>query len=275
MNMPVYLLNGKETTHRELYLWLASPERLDTVNEAVKIAGYLGNWIPVPMQLIQGAPLPYFLFPIAKNHDYEAHCGGIYLKITSPLFPEASCNTPYYLPVIGMCESAGDQVLQHELEHLADLLDLIEADPAYPGRALAHGLSSLRPDAGKDAILSCIDFEVARIEKIELKAAISEFRHGERSIPFQFLFWQLPYPCCTQEDYVETMMALYVEKREKAVVKKYPDFEPFIRASFRSAVDREFASLTAGQVPSEVFSARAKAFYTWVEANMPKFSRKE
>ena len=40
-------------------------------------------------------------------------------------------------------------------------------------------------------------------------------------------------------------------------------------------VDRELASLTAGQVPGEVFSARTKAFYTWVETNMPKFTRKE
>lgn len=41
MKMPVYLLDGKEITHRELYLWLARPERLDAVTSLFEeAAGY-------------------------------------------------------------------------------------------------------------------------------------------------------------------------------------------------------------------------------------------
>jgi hypothetical protein len=268
MKPPVYKLHGNKVTHRELYDWLAQPERVEAVNRAAAAAGYRQKLIPTPMVLSHAGPLPYFIFPIAKNTDHAAHCGGIYLDLGKHL-SEVRSAARYYLPVIGISPDADDSVLAHEIEHLTDLLDLIQEDPTYPVRALQCTLSTLPSDADTDTILRCLDFELFKLNKMERKAAATEYLQGCRSIPYHFLFWKLDFPCTTSEQYVETTMALYIGKLGDAIANKCPARRDFITQNIPQAIDRCFDSFEVGRPASETLNQRRQEFQTWVDAKLP------
>jgi hypothetical protein len=52
----------------------------------------------------------------------------------------------YYLPIIVLAQQIdtssgrGALILQHELQHLRDILDLVKRDPTYPQRVLKYAM---------------------------------------------------------------------------------------------------------------------------------------
>lgn len=220
-------------THREVYRWLLSPQQRDRLVRVLHEEHYVEKLCAEEVRFVEAEPEPYLSLTIRRGATFTAHSGGIYLDLAR--FPELEQAGWFYFPLVGLSDTKDAIARRHELQHLHDLLDLIERDPTYPDRSLrVHCNDEL------SGLEEQIDLEVFKVFTLEPPAFRLEYALGACTIEMPFLpGLTFPYRCDSADELVATWMTEYVRQLEQRFVQRFPGERARIREVMRRAVDRE------------------------------------
>ncbi|MEM7133821.1 MAG: hypothetical protein AAF702_46425 [Chloroflexota bacterium] len=158
--------------------------------------------------LVEGS-LPYLYCQIRTDEIFSAQMIGLFAEI-DPIIPDYP-KPYYYLPIVVYCEDYDERIksfidnkisLEHELQHVKDMLALIQQDPDYPERSYRYGMNSVIEV--EDLPIS-IDLEIGKLLYIEPTAMKMDFEKGEKSILYPFDEKgksAVRYDCDSVEEYV-------------------------------------------------------------------------
>jgi hypothetical protein len=149
--------------HREIYMAVLAPSTRHRLLATLEEEGILTLLKARALQVVDATPVPYVRLTITAGEDgIIAHCTGVWLDVRPLVEPPGQ--EDYYLPVLGVSETASPATIAHELLHLHDLPTLIERDPSYPERALKLGINSISEPS---EIEGSLDFELFKIFAME------------------------------------------------------------------------------------------------------------
>ncbi len=243
--------------HRERYLQLLSPALREPVLHAIREQGYFDLLKVQKARVVDAKPFAYILFDVEANPNFSARGGGLNLTLDG-LVDDPPVER-YYLPYIGMTPIAAADDLSHELEHLRQLLELIELEPNYPADSLQFGLENIQ-DA--ELIPRSVHFEVRKMFILEAPTFGRDFDIGTCTIDMPFFGNTLKYCCKTRHEFVSLWLASYLHSFRELYVKRFPDHAAQIDASFAEATD---------EYGAEQFGANASKS---IEASFSTMSRR-
>lgn len=239
--------------HREIYMALLASGVRNRLLTSLEEEGILTLLKARALWVVDAAPVPYVRLTITPGEDgILAHCTGVWLDVRPLLGPEGQ--EDYYLPMLGVSESASRATIAHELLHLHDLLTLIEHDPSYPERALKLSINSISEPS---EIAGSIDFELRKIFAMEPQAYRLEYEMGETWIETVHAGQGIRYHCASADELVTMHLASYVMKLESRYVNMFPGHEEAIRRATR---------LSTNHHGRDLFGSPAYDRIRWVNA---------
>lgn len=230
--------------HRAVYNKLLSSENERALLNLLKKDGLFS---PIHIRsVVRGDHTPpYVLITVDGKNGIPAQCMCIFIKVGKLVAEQGA--TRYYLPVIVVAQQIdtssgrGAAILEHELRHLHDILDLVEHDPTYPQRVLKYAMTNTTDVA---LLPESIDLEVFKIFYFEPQAFALDYANGETALEVAILgpikVW---IECHSREEFVQHRVANYVEGFENLFIERYPGKKERVRAEFERAVDTYGAAL--------------------------------
>lgn len=225
--------------HRAVYENLLSPENERALLELLKKDG-LFSPVHVHSVVRRDHTPPYVLMTVDGKNGIPAQCVCVFVKVGKLVAEQGA--TRYYLPVIvvaqqiDMSSRRGAAIVQHELQHLRDILDLVDRDPTYPQRVLKYAMNNTS-DVG--LLPESIELEVFKIFSFEPQAFALDYANGETALEVAILgpikVW---IECQSRDEFVQHRIANYVEGFENMFIERYPAQKERVRAEFERAVDK-------------------------------------
>lgn len=218
--------------HRERYLQLLSPPYREALIGAVHDHGYYTKLKASKVEVVEAEPLPYLRFQLESDGRFSALCGGLFLNLEG-VVPEPPPDR-YYFPYVGLTPLAEPGDLEHELEHLKDLLELLRVEPTYAQDAERLGITQVEPSLIEESAA----FEVRKVFMLEAPAFARAYDEGNQTIDVPLLpGLKLTYRCTSREEYVALWMATYLNGLKQRYVERFPELEPDIQRSLEAATD--------------------------------------
>ena len=220
--------------HRERYMQLLSSIHRSALLRAVREQGYCATLKAVTVEVVDAGPLPYLRFDIESDAGFTAVSGGLLLDLA-----EVVSDAPdgrYYLPYVALTPSAQPGDLEHELEHVLGLLELLAAEPTYADDVERLGMENLKDSRllGESAA-----FEVRKIFAFEAPIFGGDYDRGCRTIDVPLLPGLIvKYQCRSREEYVGLWMARYLKNLERRSLGRFPDCGGEIAGGIERATDR-------------------------------------
>ena len=225
--------------YRERYFQLLSPDFRDRVLEAIRAQGYLDVLKVQKARIVDAEPFAYVLLNVDADSTFVARGGGLCLSLDGLV--EDPPPERYYLPYIALTPKATKVDLEHELEHLHDLLELIRLEPSYPADAVQLGVENIEDPT---LIPRSVRFEVRKLFLLEASAFGREFDSGSCTIDVPFLLGKtFKYRCESRKEYVSLWMATYLQAFRGFYLQRFPEHAAPIDAILSEATDEFGASL--------------------------------
>jgi hypothetical protein len=243
--------------HRQRYYQLLSPEFRDRVLESIQAQGYFDVLKVQQARVVDADPFAYILFDVEADPTYVATGGGLCLSLDGLV--DDPPQERYYLPYIGLSPIATSDDLAHELEHLRDLLDLIQLEPSFPTDAERFGVENVKDPT---LIPRSVHFEVRKLFLLEAPVFGREFDSGTCTIDIPFLLGMtVKYRCESRNEFVSLWMATYLRAFREFYLKRFPEYTVQIDANLAKATD-EYGTVMFGADASRSIAS------TWDE--LPK-----
>lgn len=147
----------------------------------------------------------------------------------------------FYLPVVFVRRPKNPRlkvllekrnVKAHELEHLRDLVDYIDAHPSYIERAQKFCLDACTPEN----VAESIRFEVEKIFQKEAPVAAKDFRSGETSVSIAADGAAYEIKIDSLDRFVKYEVALYLGGLFERYLEKLPEHKPLIEELYKKEV---------------------------------------
>lgn len=220
------------------YLWLLHPDRRGDVLRAIRAAEYDRHFGALALDVVDGE-VPYVRFLVPENREFVACLDGLYLDLTGVAPDDWPC--PMYFPALSVTDPEQPRDVAHELQHLQDILALLDREPDYPDRARVLAIHNLED---MTLLAESIDFEVWKVFALEPAAHRLDFAGGLHAVELPVdLGRMFAYRCATEDEYIKLQMAGYVAMLLFAYLTRFPDYADVIGPSFIAAVDRHGGEL--------------------------------
>lgn len=233
--------------HTELYYRLVKEENLadlsPIVSEFLQSVGYE----VVTVEIRREEEFPYIYCQIVTEELFSAVMIGFFADISS-LIPEYK-EPHYYLPVVAFCEDYEEHIsrlidkrlaIEHEVQHVKDILELIRQYPDFPEKSFRYGFNSI---SSVDELHESIDFEMFKLFHIEPAAMRHDYQAGDNSILIAFDDEGkevVRYECDSVEEYVGMNINTYMRKLKGAYKDKLEE-EDNISQRIDMAIDLALA----------------------------------
>jgi hypothetical protein len=236
--------------HRDRYYQLLSPDFRGRVLEAIRAQGYLDVLKVHKARIVDADPFAYVLLNVEADSTFVARGGGLCLSLDGLVEPPPP--ERYYLPYIGLTPKATQVDLEHELERLHDLLELIRLEPSYPTDAVQLGVENIEDPT---LIPRSVRFEVRKLFLLEAPVFGREFDSGSCTIDVPFLLGRtLKYRCETRKEYVSLWMATYLQAFRGFFFQRFPEHAAQIDANLSEATDEFGASIFGDDASKSIAS---------------------
>ena len=220
--------------HRERYIQLLSSIHRGALLRAVREQGYCATLKAVTVEVVDAGPLPYLRFDIESDPGFTAVSGGLLLDLAE-VVPDAPAGR-YYLPYVALTPSAQPGDLEHELEHVRGLLELLAAEPTYADDVERLGMANVKDSRllGESAA-----FEVRKVFAFEAPSFGGDYDRGCRTIDVPLLpGFTVKYQCGSRDEYVGLWMASYLKNLERRYLERFSDCGGEIARGIERATDR-------------------------------------
>ena len=176
----------KNTTHRKIYLQFVNKDNMTKLRRILdENLGDMGYEL-CKFDVLVDDDLPYIFCTIKSEEMFCAQMIG--LIIDSDELEAKHTRSVYYLPAILMRndfeEDADgllkkDRILQHELQHVHDILSYIERYPEFPENYRKFGMSG---DVSIEDLPKSMDMELSKLFILEPAASRLDYNNGETYI---------------------------------------------------------------------------------------------
>jgi hypothetical protein len=241
--------------HRALYVLLTSPGLRGRVLDVIRTQGYFEVLKARSVRVVDAEPLPYFLFELCLRPDIGGCCGGLFLNldgiVSNP--PEGE----YFLPFIGVTPSSSQHELDHELQHLHDILDFIAVEPSYPADLERLSIHRIRRP---EDIPESIRFEVRSIFLFEVPAFCQSFDTGIRTVQYsEGPDRHVEYLCESRDEFLCLRIGRYLAFLRQSCLGRFSECAELIDSSLEESTNT-FGGPMFGPGASRTIAASCEGF---------------
>ncbi len=242
-------------SHRERYQQVLSVEYREALLKVIADQGYPSMLTVERARIVEGEPWPYLRLELGASERFVALAGGMYLDLEG-VVPDPPTER-YYLPYVGLTPRAQPADLEHELQHLRDLLDLLESDPAYSANAERFGVYNVDDPA---LIEDSARFEVKKLFRLEVPCFQHEYEVGKGIIEVPLVPGKsVEYRCSSLREYLSMWLLNYMDSLRKTYVQRFPGCDSQIVNALAAATN-ELGVEALGPNPWEALErTRAKS----------------
>jgi len=150
----------------------------------------------------------------------------------------------FYLPIIFLRKPRNarmkalvekKKILEHELEHLAGLLDYIDADPSYIARAHEVSITaSTLENVGRS-----IHFEIEKIFQQEAPILAKDYKKGENTVAIADGGALFEIIATTADQFIRYQLAQYLSGLLDLYFKRFPEHKELIQEIFKKEVNAQ------------------------------------
>jgi len=232
-------------TYKETYFNLIKPENLAKIKTVLlKTENYDPETV-AKIQYQEEKELPYLFAQV----DGGAHFGKTHYGMVDGSFVGLEEIYPawkgvFYLPVVFLRRAKNPQikaiiekrdVKAHELGHLRDIVDYIDAHPSYIERAQKFCLSACK----LENVARSIHFEVEKIFQKEAPIAAKDYHSGETSISISADGAAYEIEVDSADRFVKYQIGLYLGGLFERYLEKFPEHKDLIGEIYKQEVEAQ------------------------------------
>ena len=204
--------------HTALYYAIVTEENRDELSLIIAEHLDLIGYKLVNFNINRADGFPYICCQIKTAELFSAQMIGFFVAIDSMI---AGYEKPhYYLPIVVFCADYDERfkrlinqqlAIEHEIQHIKDMLDLIKQNPDYPEKSYRYGINSA---LSIEDLPTSIDLELFKLFAIEPNAMRLDFDKGEKSILMPFdgaAKTVIRYDCDSVDEYIGLNIKSYIE----------------------------------------------------------------
>lgn len=225
----------KRPSYKKTYYNLVTPDNLDKIKTLLNKKSHYDPATVARIQYQEENDLPYLFLPVDSG-DYIGRgnygmVDGNLIKIES-IMPQWS--GWFYLPIVILRRSTHltmqklvDQkrFQEHELEHLKQLLDYIDADPAYIRRAKELNVTGCT----LKNLARSIQFEIEKIFRMEAATLALDYRNGEKTVAIFADNAVYEIAVDTEEEFLRYQLGKYLSRLIERYLEKFPRHKELIK----------------------------------------------
>ena len=218
--------------HVELYYRIVKEENIEQLFSIMSERLGSLNYRIIQLEILQENDFPYICCQVSTDEIFCALMTGFFVDIKSIIY---EYNEPYYyLPVIVYCDDYDDRIkgfidkkisIEHELQHIKDMIELIKKYPDYPARSYRYGMNSI---TSVEDLAESIDLEMFKLFYIEPPAMRMDFYKGDRHILMPFDDkgkTVVRCECDSAEEYVAIQLDSYIMRIKSDYKERFKDNE--------------------------------------------------